>query len=161
LGPARQWPQTGFTIFAWINAVDSVIEVMVEGAKSDFTAGYFQFTWVGDGSIRGRIHQTYNGTYIGRTSSAGDVSTNTLTPCAFTWSGATPSSSIRLYVRGTRVDATDDNLGFFTAPYSGSDPQLLMGGNTIVGWNGTIAEVGIWKAALGVSEIIALGRGIS
>jgi len=124
----QQWPQTGLTVSSWINLTNpsgiySVASCYGDPAKPVGSA-YFQFYTYG-GKLGARVVQNTDVNYIGRyTPPSLTVGWHFV---AFTWSGENTSEAIRIYLDGTRIDDTNNESGYFSGPYSGSDVPLSVG----------------------------------
>jgi len=159
-GPNRQWPQSGLTVSSWINMIDPkgnyVVAACYENTNGSVNQSYFQFFTMSNG-LTARIVQNRDVNFIGRTTLA------SLTPgwhfVAFTWTGGPTSSSIRIFLDGTRIDNGDQNYGTFVTPYSGSDipftvgAQVSPGGGFAGQFYGNQKDVRMYNRALSASEI--------
>lgn len=159
----RQWPQSELTISAWINMADPNANFIIASCYGDSSGqlqqAYMQFFTM-NGALNARLVQHIDADYIGRVSPAN------LTPgwhfVAFTWSGGTDSSSIKIYLDGTRVDEADANGGNFTGIYAGADLPLTVGAQFSDGWgisgkfSGQQKDLRIYARALSAEEIGSL-----
>ena len=156
----QQWPQSGLTVSAWINMSDPTANYIVAGCYGNYSAplgaAYFQFGTLYGGLIA-RVVQNADVNYIGRTTV--DTLTTGWHFVAFTWSGGTTSSSIKVYLDGAQVDNADNNGGTFTGAYSGSNVPLSVGAQLSTGYGlgarfyGSEREVLMYNRALSQSEI--------
>jgi hypothetical protein len=156
----RQWPQSGLTVSGWINMSDTTSNYIVASCYGDATgslkAAYMQFFTLSNGLIA-RVVQDIDANFIGRSTPA--VLTSGWHFAAFTWSGGTASSSIKVYLDGTQVDNRDANDGVFRGAYSGSDLPLSVGAQFSDGWGiagkfyGSEKEVAMYNRALSGAEI--------
>jgi hypothetical protein len=159
-GPTQQWPQSGLTVSSWINMADPTanytVAVCYENSNGSVNQSYFQFFTYSNG-LTARVIQNKDVNFIGRTTLA------SLTAgwhfVAFTWSGGTTSSSIMVYLDGTRVDIADQTYGTFTGAYSGSDipftvgAQVSPGGSYAGQFYGSQKDVRMYNRALSGLEI--------
>ncbi len=160
--PAKQWPQSGFTASAWIKptALGSLIMAAYCSGTCSPQGAYLQFGIFSSGAVWSRIVQGVDSIYIERTTNSGAVAANQWSHVVMTWNGGTSNSSIAIYVNGAQSDTTNAGSGTFTAPYSGSNVPLWIGGQNYSGGNsffpGVIDEVGIWNVALTGTQISTL-----
>ena len=162
----QQWPQSGLTVSAWINMTDPTANYILAacyGAPSGtLQAAYMQFFTYSSG-LTARVIQNIDANFIGRSTPA--VLTSGWHFAAFTWSGGTSSSSIKVYLDGAEVDNTSANSGTFTGPYSGNNLSLTMGAQFSDGYGisgkfyGGEKEVAMYNRALSATEIEALYTG--
>jgi hypothetical protein len=161
--PPQQWPQSGLTVSAWINMTDPTATYTLASCYGNQSGSvkqsYMQFFTLSSG-IQARIQQNIDSVYIGRKTSA--ILTSGWHFVAFTWSGGTTSSSLKIYFDGTQVDNADDQNGSFSGPYSGSDVPLFVGaqGSNGTGYGakfyGSQKGVRMYNHALLGSEIVTL-----
>jgi hypothetical protein len=158
--PARQWPQVGLTISAWINmanpAGNYAITACYENTNGTLPQSYLQFFTMNNALIA-RVVQNRDANFIGRTTPASlTFGWHFVT---FTWSGGTTSSSIMIYLDGTRIDNADQNQGTFASPYGGGDVPFTVGaqvspGGTFAGqFYGSQKDVRMYGRALSALEI--------
>ena len=159
----QPWPQSGLTVAGWINMSDPSANYSVASCYGNVSgsigAAYMQFFTL-SGSLTARVIQNTDANYIGRTTPA--VLTAGWHYVAFTWSGATNSGAIRIYVDGVQVDNADNSRGAFTGPYSGGSVPLGLGAQLSCGYGiggkfyGNQRAVRLYSRALSASEIDAL-----
>jgi hypothetical protein len=159
----QQWPQSGLTVSAWINMADPTANYVVATCYGNYTgssgAAYMQFFALA-GGLTARMVQNMDVNYIGRSTQASLTSGWHFV--AFTWSGGTSSSSIKIYVDGTQADNADNNGGTFTGAYSGNDIPFTAGAQFSDGYGifgrfyGSQKGVRMYDRALSGSEISTL-----
>jgi hypothetical protein len=162
----QQWPQSGLTVSAWINMADPTANYSVAACYANYSgtlnASYMQF-FTSSSGLTARMIQNLDVNYIGRSTSASLTSGWHFV--AFTWSGGTTSSSIKVYLDGTQVDNADNNGGTFSGAYSGSDVPLGVGAQFSPGYGvfgkftGGQKGVRMYNRPLSGSEINTLYNG--
>ena len=156
----QQWPQAGLTVSAWINMSDPTANYIIAACYGDATsslkAEYMQF-FTSSSGLTARVVQNIDANYIGRSTSAGLTSGWHFV--AFTWSGGTSSSAIKIYLDGIPIDNSDNNGGTFTGTYSGNNVPLSLGAQFSDGYGisgkffGNEKGVRMYGRALSASEI--------
>jgi hypothetical protein len=77
--------------------------------------------------------------YIGRASAAAAIAINTPYVVSFIYDGGTTNGSIKTYINGTQVDASDTGTGTYTVPAAGA--TLSIGASVGTGYtNGSLSE---------------------
>ncbi len=164
----QPWPQSGLTITAWINLTDPMGNSCVAACYGDDNGSnnraYFQF-YTSSGAFNARVIQDADANYIGRTTTAG--LSGGWHFAAFTWSGGTSNSAIKIYLDGRQIDNDDNSAGTFSAAYSGGDLPLALGEQLSTGtgfalpFSGGENGVRMYNRALSASEIGTLyGNGL-
>lgn len=150
------------TISAWMKA-DTTGEggfgrIVDRGAAASASGPAFLTT--GTAALR---FSTENGaTDMVRQTSASVWTAGTWTHVLLTWDGGTTASNVHIYVNGTETSYATTTNGGAAATNNATD-ALVIGNNpgATRTFDGKLAEVGIWAAVLGASEIKALAAGVS
>jgi hypothetical protein len=147
-----------FTLAAWVypttaNVVRYIIAQKVVTADGDAGANY-DLVLLADNTARARLHPNA----VAAASSSGTVPTNAWSHVCATYSG----SSLRIYRNGA-----DEGNTSFSSPWGNNNNPLTIGRNPQTSaanrapFDGNLAEVGIWSAALTAAEIASLAKGMT
>ncbi len=148
---AQQGPQSGMSISTWVNP-NTLTGTQMIATQYDGTNAYMQLFEI-SGTVYFRINQVAAATFIGRNTGA-VLTTNKWQHIEATWNGGTTSSSIAIYINGVQADISNNQLGSFTAPYSGTVPLTI--GAQFAGaspFNGTIDEFKMFNYARSLAQV--------
>jgi hypothetical protein len=128
---AQQWPQNGYSAFAWIKVVSQAqsggIISQYSGGTSTPLGAYSEFFVGNNLSINASMHMVVDTSYIAQGSSASVVPSGKWCLVGFTWDGGTTTASIRLYLNGALISSTPSSGGSFTGPYAGTNIPTTIG----------------------------------
>lgn len=125
----QQWPQSSLTVSVWISmntpSANYSLPTMYGNTVGGTTTAYFQM-FTSSSGVHARMHQFVDSVYIGQ--QTGSILTSGFHMVTAVWSGGTASTSITIYFDGVLQSTSDDSLGTFMGPYTGSDVPLSIGG---------------------------------
>lgn len=154
-GPTLVGPSSGFTFAAWLRD-DAVSGYKILGTIG---AGTNKYCWIyvdPSGLLWAGMFSTGETASITRNTGA-VVSANTWQHIAFTWSGGTAATSIKIYVDGAQVDSGSSSTGAFTASSSNSLTVYLgdRPGSSNA-FDGRLDEVRLYSRALSSDDVTEL-----
>jgi len=151
-------PSGGFTCAMWMRTTTVGAGAGMFASMYDAPANkaYFQF-FRGTAGCTARIHTDLDTNRIGRTV-AGIFAANIWYFVAFTWSGGTTNSAIKIYKNAVQVDSTDDGAGTFTGSNANSitgylGVQVVAGPSFGADFSGLQSHVQMFTRALSINEI--------
>lgn len=160
--PARQFPQTAFSLSLWSRSTTPSATQALVAAYNGGVGAYFQLYQLSS-AYYFILHQAIDAVYIGRT---GGTVTSSMVHIAATWNGGTAASSIAIYINGVQTNSTAIANGSFTGPFSSpvlwSIGSQLLAGAPNAPLSGALDDVRIYNRALTPAEIrlLASRRGI-